>query len=225
VQIYISFHKFQIIKLDIFKQFVSFTYTKIIPSLYCHVYGVAWLIIVSSRFDNWIYWTSLLHLHLITRAHTLNSCIITSAKSLTVFWISGWSLVSWILDLWISPPNQSQSQSQSYVMLRPTVSRPVCLGIKHPSGAYDQIFVTARQLRVCSCGEVSLTRGWVCRLQLLLALASAVILGSKSFGTRDHILLSQIRDFPIRRLLRLARLRWRCSAQPPHNFYHFGRTV
>jgi hypothetical protein len=39
-------------------------------------------------------------------------------------------------------------------------------------------------------------RGWVCRLQLLLALASAVILRSESHGTHDHILLSQIRDSP-----------------------------
>jgi hypothetical protein len=37
-------------------------------------------------------------------------------------------------------------------------------------------------------------REWVCRLQLLLGLASAVILRSESRGTHDHILLSQIRD-------------------------------
>jgi hypothetical protein len=41
---------------------------------------------------------------------------------------------------------------------------------------------------------LSLTRERVCRLQLLLVLASALILGSESCGTRDHILLSQIRD-------------------------------
>jgi hypothetical protein len=34
----------------------------------------------------------------------------------------------------------------------------------------------------------------MCRLQLLLVLASAVIIGSKSRGTHDHILLSQILD-------------------------------
>jgi hypothetical protein len=63
------------------------------------------------------------------------------------------------------------------------------------------------------CGAPSLTRGRVCILYMLLALASAV-LGSESLGTRDHILLSQIWDFPFRRLLRLAGSRWRYSTPP-----------
>jgi hypothetical protein len=82
--------------------------------------------------------------------------------------------------------------------------------------------LTARILfQLNTCGDSpyitsSLTRGWVCHLQLLLGLASALILGSESRGTRDHILLSQIRDFSFCRLLRLAGLRWRYSTPPPN---------
>jgi hypothetical protein len=88
------------------------------------------------------------------------------------------------------------------------------------------------------------TWGWVCRLQLLLVLASEVIFPSEDRETHDQILLSQIRDspnmegqvsvytyipreqcclllpldtvFPFRRFPRLTGLRWRYSTPPPH---------
>jgi hypothetical protein len=73
-------------------------------------------------------------------------------------------------------------------------------------------------------GAPSPTRGWVRRLQPLPVLASAVNLGSESRGTRDHTPPSQIRDFPLRRLPRLAGPRWRHSPPPPHgisNIHYF----
>jgi hypothetical protein len=79
------------------------------------------------------------------------------------------------------------------VNLRPTVSLPVSLGVRPPSGTSDQFFFlldsSIRQLRVCYFVAPSLTRGRFCNLlvQLLLGLARAVTLGSKSRRTHGHI--------------------------------------
>jgi hypothetical protein len=102
------------------------------------------------------------------------------------------------------------------------------------------------QLNACGYSPYvtsSLTRVWVCRLQLLLVLASAVVLRSESRGTHGtpftvsdsrlpqpggqgpRIYIPQEQSgpvmppgtgFPFRRLLRLAGLRWRYSTPPPH---------
>jgi hypothetical protein len=102
-----------------------------------------------------------------------------------------WCLLSWMLAAdrltvinWLFV-TESESESESYVTTDG-------LGVKHPSEAYDQIFFFAvGQLRVCWYGALSLTRGRVCRLQMLLVLA---ILGSESpWDSRPYFTVSDLR--------------------------------
>jgi hypothetical protein len=72
----------------------------------------------------------------------------------------------------------------------------VHLGFK-PAETHEQY--SFFQLNTCGYSPYvtsSVMRGWVCHLQWLLALTSAVILRPQSHGTHNHILQSQIRDSP-----------------------------
>jgi hypothetical protein len=89
---------------------------------------------------------------------------------------------------------QSQNQSHSYFTTG---------GLPPISSSWRQAPWDPRSVffQLNNCGSTPhvrryLTRGWGCRLQLLLVLASTVIYGSESCGTHDYILLSQIRDSP-----------------------------
>jgi hypothetical protein len=99
------------------------------------------------------------------------------------------------------------------VSLRLMVSQSVSLGVE-PHLQLMTTYLLLWQLWSCSSGAPSLTRGRVCLLYMLLTLVSIVFLGSKSLGTRNHILQSQIWDFPFCCLLWLAGSWWRYSNTP-----------
>jgi hypothetical protein len=64
----------------------------------------------------------------------------------------------------------SYEDSKVKVILRQTVNRPVCLGVRHSSWTRDQFFFFFKiifiQLRVCACAAPSPTRYRICSLQL-----------------------------------------------------------
>jgi hypothetical protein len=63
---------------------------------------------------------------------------------------------------------ENKASWNTEVNLRPTVSRPDCLGVRHPPGTRDEFFflleISFRQLRVYYFVAPSLTKGQVCNL-------------------------------------------------------------
>jgi hypothetical protein len=80
----------------------------------------------------WLLTVEIIQLHAL-RSSLHNLFCRTACQLTTNYWLSEWV--------------------SEWVMLRPTVSRPVCLGIKHPYGAYDQILLLSD-----SCGFVDVGR-------------------------------------------------------------------
>jgi hypothetical protein len=95
--------------------------------------------------------------------------------------------------------NNKKTEIEVEVNLRPTVSRPVCLGVRRPSRIRDQFFflleISFRQLRVCYFVAPSLTRGRVCNLpyNCFWALPEQPLLCRSPAQLNDHILLSHLR--------------------------------
>jgi hypothetical protein len=89
---------------------------------------------------------------------------------------------------------------------RLTDSQSVSLGVEPHLGLMTRYWLLFDSYGLVFLEAPSLTRGRVCLLYMLLALASVVFLGSEF-----NILASQIWDFPFRCILRLAGSRWRYS--------------
>jgi hypothetical protein len=144
---------------------------------------------------------SLSHTHTHARTHTHTSVQSSSLsllgssfqpRMLPFLWVSKLSLASatsfqlqgLTINWTPAVPYLPVTESESYVTSDSQSASVSWYKAQHPSGAYDQIFISVQnteyvwQLRSWFRGAPSLMRGRVCLLYVPLALASAVFLGS-----------------------------------------------
>jgi hypothetical protein len=132
-----------------------------------------------THFSNW------LTLRLAVISHQLPALLIAVSR------LSRKCSCSSLYSLGTNPiENTFSNRARVRVTLRPAVYLQSAKPLEIHSQKFFQLNICGHSPYVTS----PLTRGWACRLQLLLALASAIILRSESHETHDHILLSQIRD-------------------------------
>jgi hypothetical protein len=174
---------------------------------------------VDSRFDDWIYLTSILQLHSVITVQTCNSFWITnpSLHSSASFSKHVDSLPSHFFFFSffrvLSYPVFCLSLS---LILRPTVSRPVCLGTKHPTGAYDQILLLSDSCRFVDLGRSVWREDGSVTYNCRWSSPAQSFSGPNTVGLATVFYCLRFETFSFRRLLRLAGLRWRYSIPPPH---------